>query len=190
MELGVKSVSMQDVAAATGTSKTSLYDSFSTKQELVDAVINYDFEFVTQNLDRIQKNSSNAIDELLQMSEFIIKRFGQCNPCLLFDLKKYYATSWEKFMQLKQAFMNQHILTNLQRGQAENLYRKDFDEEIISRIYFSKMEAFFDDQVFPQSRFHFVMVHKEYIIYHLRGIASKKGHEILDISLSLKNRIA
>lgn len=187
MEFGVKSITMQDISKTLNLSKKALYELFSNKQELVDEVISYDFDYVTTNLNEIAVTSSNAIDELLQVSEFIVKRFGQCNPCLMFDLQKYYASSWAIFMQRKMAFINTHILANLTRGDKEGLYRTDFNKEIIARIYFTKMDMFFDETLFPQHEFNFAMLHSEYIIYHLRGIASKKGHDILDISLSLKN---
>jgi len=187
MKYGIKGVSMQDMAHKLGISKKALYDQFENKQDLVNAVINYDFDFVTENLDQIERISTNAIDELLKVGEFVVKRFGQCNPCMMFDLQKYYSKSWSIFTQRKMTFINSHILTNLNRGQQEGLYRMDFDKEVIARIYLSKIDLFFDEQMFPAHQFNFGQLHTEYMVYHLRGIASKKGHDIVDISLSLKN---
>jgi len=187
MRYGIKSTSMIDIAHHTGTSKKVIYDLVNSKEDLVDQVLCHDYAFVTHHLNSIKEASTNAIDQLLQSSDFIIKRFGQVNHSMLYDLEKYYPKQYTKSMGMKQEFIFNHIRDNLNWGILEGYYRDDFDIETIVRFYFSKVFTMMDEQLFPEKQFNYGDLFAEFVMYHLRAISSKKGLEILAISKSLKN---
>ena len=88
MKLGIRSVTMDDIAAHLGISKKTLYNHFNDKSQLVREIIRLRIQ-QDQNICRsFTSNSINAIDELLQMSKFVIETLRSINPTVFHDLQK------------------------------------------------------------------------------------------------------
>ena len=75
--------------------------------------------------------------------------------------------------------MQQCVTRNLERGIKLGLYRKDLNVSIISRIYFNNMVSLKDKELFPLQNHSMNTLMNTYLEYHLRGICTPKGAEIL-----------
>ena len=69
LNLGFKSVTMDEIANALGVSKKTIYKYFTNKTSLVDAVTGFMFDTICNSIDEICARKLNPIDEL-----FFIKR--------------------------------------------------------------------------------------------------------------------
>jgi hypothetical protein len=72
------------------------------------------------------------------------------------------------------------MVQNLQRGIESGLYREDVNIEFISRIYFTGLVGIKDNEIFPPAVFEINATTRLYLEYHIRGIATNKGLEILN----------
>ena len=79
--------------------------------------------------------------------------------------------------------MNECVQENLQRGIADGLYRKEIDVDFISRIYFSGITMIKDIEIFPRGKDNMKEVQTNYLEYHIRAIATKKGIKVLEKTL-------
>src|SRR5437763_6898277 len=84
MKWGVRSVSMDDIANSLGASKKTLYQYFSDKDALVDAVVE---QIVTENqtlcdVDRME--ASNAVEEVFKAMDMVEVMFRNMNPSILY----------------------------------------------------------------------------------------------------------
>lgn len=148
----------------------------------MQAHINQDQRIVN---DMIAK-SGNAIEEIMAISEYAGAMVGQLHPSIHYDMEKYYHEAWEIFMKHKGEFIFGCMKENMLRGIKEGLYRKDLNVPIVSLIYVSRIDLVFDGQLFPPGEYNFKDVFMEMIIYHLRGIASEKGIELLNVYMKPK----
>ncbi len=179
MRYGAKSITMDDVARELGMSKKTLYQHFSNKKELMKKVTAFHFANENEAVCSIALHSENAIEELLNISKWISTQMKGINPTLIYDLQKYHPESWQLFVQHRNRDVFQTIINNIRRGIAEGLYRDDLNPEIITRTYIARMEVVVDPEVFPPGMFSFQDIHREFITYHIRGLASDKGLQYL-----------
>lgn len=175
MRYGIKSVTMDDVARELGISKKTLYKYFTDKNELVMGILNAKLELDTHFCSNCTITSANAIEELFNISKFVLEQVGQINPVVFFDLKKYHPQGWELMRNHKWNFILNSIRENIQRGIQEGLYRSDLDIEITSRLYVSTTDIIMEGNVFPWPEFRFDKVFSEVIHFHIHGLVNESG---------------
>jgi len=76
--------------------------------------------------------------------------------------------------------MYNYILLNLQKGKEEGLYRVEMNEEAIAKLYLSRSESIHFDELFTIEEFTSIKLFIELLSYHVRGIATQKGIEVLE----------
>lgn len=179
-KLGVRNVSMDDIATALGMSKKTLYQHFSAKADLVDSIITYHLERLKETCQHIEQSGQNAIDKLLSIYKFNYQALASINPSTLFELKKYYPNSWKKLDEYKQNDIYAMVLQNTKEGISQGIYRADLNAEIIAKLYTHRMDMVLDGEAFPHTEYSFRDLMKELFVYHIRGIASNKGLEQLE----------
>lgn len=178
MRVGIRSVSMDDIARELGRSKKTLYQFFPNKDVLVNRIMEQYLRSDQALLLDFRKTSSDAIEEWYKILNHNCRFLSSMNPYVIFDLRKYHAEAWNMFVDYKHNVIRKAVRDNLKRGKREGLYRADMDENILSGIYVLKIEVLVDGALFPGVSREDVL--KEYIAYHLRGIASTKGLHRLD----------
>jgi TetR/AcrR family transcriptional regulator, cholesterol catabolism regulator len=179
MRYGIKSVTMDDVARELGVSKKTLYKHFTDKNELVHAILKLKLELDAQFCFDFKKSSENAIDELINISKFVLEQVGNINPVVFYDLKKYHPEGWAMMENHKWDFILNSIRENISRGISEGVYRDNLEKEIVARLYVASTDIIMGGVVFPWPEFRFDKVFLETIRFHIRGMASEKGIEYL-----------
>src|SRR6266446_2059660 len=116
MRYGVRSVSMDDIAAQLGMSKKTVYQFYTDKEELVDAVLSGILENNRKQCLADRHRAENAIHEVFQAFDMIQDMFTNMNPSIVFDLEKYHPEVSKKLQHHKHVFMYQVIKQNLEKG--------------------------------------------------------------------------
>ena len=96
-----------------------------------------------------------------------------------YQLQKYYPEIYQslKFKQFE--IMQQCVIENLKKGIDQKLYRKKLDVDFVSRVYFLGITGIKDETIFPFEKFPKIKLMENYLEYHLRGIVTSKGLDIL-----------
>lgn len=183
MKYGIKSITMDDVAHEMGISKKTLYQYVSDKDDLVGKFIESEISKRKDELIRCFQIGFNAIEELFEISVFMNKLMRDQNPATEHDLKKYYPHHYQKMVETRRERMYNYILLNLRKGKKEEVYRADMDEVVIAKLYLSRTENIHFNELFTVEEFTSLKLFTELITYHVRGIATAKGIEILDKKL-------
>ncbi|MCB0524316.1 MAG: TetR/AcrR family transcriptional regulator [Saprospiraceae bacterium] len=179
LRLGIKSITMDDVARELGMSKKTLYTFVNSKDDLVTKVIE---RHIGQEMTDCKKQFSqakNAIDQLFLVIESNAQQMSQMKANVVHDLQKYHRDAWDKMSEYQQGFLYQIVQDNLKRGVSEGLYRDDFDIDIVTRLHIACSFQLFDETFFPQSSFKREVVFIEYLMHYLHGILSDKGRRYL-----------
>lgn len=179
MKYGIKSVSMDDISKRLGVSKKTIYSCVATKDDLIASVLDKHLEKDECEIKKILSESSDAIDEMVNITRHLITFLSNMTPSIIYDLKKYHPISWGKIETSHFSFIEKTILENLNRGQNEGLYRHDINPKILSKLYVLKSTAIADHEKFPIEDFDRVSLILEVIKYHLYGIVSDKGLKII-----------
>ncbi|MDP5170707.1 MAG: TetR/AcrR family transcriptional regulator [Bacteroidia bacterium] len=184
LKLGVRNVTMDDLAQQLGISKKTIYQVYQTKADLVDAVAEAYFKNEETQSDLITQNANNAIDELSKIVIWTISTFRRVSPNLIHEIQKFYPDAWRRFESFSNNFILSKMKQNLAQGIAEGLYRSNLDVEIMARLRVMQIGGSLQSQYFPSEQFDQAKIQYEIFEFFLRGIVSDAGREVLNTHLS------
>jgi AcrR family transcriptional regulator len=179
MQYGIRSVSMDDIAAALGISKKTIYQYFADKDELVEAVIREKIEHNQQCCLRDKSVAKNAVHEIFLAIDMMQEMFQNLNPTVLYDMEKFHPASFKQFLTHKYDFLFRIISQNLERGKAEELYRADINTEILVKARLESMMLAFNQQLYPKKKYSLVEVETQLTVHFLYGVATSKGFKLI-----------
>ncbi len=180
LNLGFKSVTMDDIANAMGISKKTIYANYSTKTKLVEACTNYLFDGIAYGIDCILECKDNPIEELYKIKQFVMEHLKGERTSPIYQLQKYYPEIHAELKSKQLEMMEECVIDNLHRGVDQGLFRKEIPIDFISRIYFSGVSSIKDHDIFPESKFTKRALMENHLEYHLRGICTQKGLEFMN----------
>jgi len=175
MKYGIKSITMDDVATTLGISKKTLYLHVSDKDDLVGKFIDNEIKIRKEQICKCLRAGSNAVEELFEISVYMNKIIRDQNPATEHDLKKYYPHHFLKIEKVRREGIYNYILQNLRKGKEEGLYLAEMNDEIIAKLYLSRVESIHLNDLFTIEEFTSVKVFIEQLQYHIRGIDTKRG---------------
>lgn len=176
---GVKSVTMDEIASQLGVSKKTIYQCFSDKNDLVDAVIADILNFNKRYCLSSRENSQNAVHEVFLAMESLESMFDNMNSTILFDIERNHPATFKKFKEFKYNFLLDIIKKNIERGKAEELYRPEMDTDIIAKIRLECVILPFSEELFPQKQYHIAFLHRQLIEFFLFGMVTPKGYKLI-----------
>jgi AcrR family transcriptional regulator len=185
LRLGIRSVSMDEIATQMGISKKTLYQHFQDKDQLVDLVLEEQIKQMQAETIQTVHSSSNAIGEIFNTMDMMVRHSSNMNPMVLFDLQKYHFGSFQKFAAHKNDFLFNIISNNLKKGVEEGLYRSDINIEILSKFRLETLMIGFNMDAFPTNKFNVTDVSLVIIENFLYGLATEKGFNMIE---SYKNK--
>ena len=186
LNLGFKSVTMDEIASKLGVSKKTIYKYFENKTELVAAVTEYMFDAVSFGIDTICELKMNPIKEIFSIKRFVMKHLKDEKSSPQYQLQKYYPKIYASLTQKQFDVMQVCVINNLKKGIEIGLYRDNIDLEFTSRIYFNGMVGIKNIELFPLTDYSMNTLMNHYLEYHIRGIATEKGVQELKKQLTQK----
>jgi len=179
MSIGIKSVTMDDLAKRLGISKKTIYQFVDNKEELLDIVIKDFIEVEKQAVNKIKNTSENAIHEMQSLAKHSLDILRSISNSTMFDLNKYYPVQWKLVEEFHKNFFLSIIRENIEWGQKDGLFKKDLHAEIIAKLYIESSFHIVDEDIFPSKQYSRESLFKEFYNYHISGIITEKGKSIL-----------
>jgi len=186
-KFGIRSMTMDDISRQLGISKKTLYQHVEDKADLVNRVIDLDIGMARDLADGLDSPDTNAIASLIAINEQILRQRRYLSPTFRYDLRKYYPEAYRHWTGEKRRFLERIIVANMDRGKAEDLYRKELEGSVIADLYISyvsRMEI--EDPIESQGELSDDEL-REIFIYHLHGICSRSGIEYLKQNTDMSN---
>lgn len=177
---GIKTVTMDSLAAQLGISKRTIYEVFSDKDELLVKVLEWMAERQRVLVGRILDESENAIIAIFRLLETNRDHFQNMSPAFQADLKKYH---YEVLVSKNDKGLMPDYRNNIaviERGIRENLFRKDINPDIVNRCLYSLGRSTMDFDLYPFEDFTRREVIKNVFITYMKGIATIKGIELIN----------
>lgn len=172
---GVRSVSMDDICREVNVSKKKLYQYFSSKNELVEKLLELERQNFETIFDRYNFEGVNAIDILLIVSKELGERFRDVSPSMTFDLKKYYPDVYHNHIEERIEFIFGKIKINLEKGISQGIYRDDLSTELLARLYIRRLIDLHNPEFFPADKFSFQTLFDVMFETFIRGITNETG---------------
>jgi AcrR family transcriptional regulator len=180
LNLGFKSITMDDLAHEMGISKKTIYAHFENKTALVEGCTLHVFEKITGGIDQICSLKKNPIEELYEIKKFAMQHLKNERSSPQYQLQKYYPRIYKTLKAKQFEVMQSCVFQNVAKGIELGIYRANLNIDFVSRIYLSGVTSIKDHQLFPSHMFSAVTLMDDYLEYHLRAIVTPKGRKILN----------
>lgn len=171
---------MDDIARHIGMSKKTLYQNFKSKDEIVNTLVAINLKTNDERLKQLEKDSKDAVQEIILIMKHISEMFSRINPNLFYDMQKYHPEAWKRFQEFKQRLMINMVETNLKQGIQEGYFRNDINVKILAKMRIEQVEIAMNPMAFPPDKFKIDEVQLTMIDHFLHGITTLKGHKLLN----------
>ena len=129
LNLGFKSVTMDDIASDLGMSKKTLYKYFSNKASLVNASTNAVHNEIERMVASIKDKKFNPIEEEFAIKAIFQDMLKNAKESPMYQLKKYYPETYADLMDKEERLFRDCNSDNLQKGIQQGYYRKGINVE-------------------------------------------------------------
>ncbi len=184
LNLGFKSVTMDDLANEMGISKKTIYSHFENKTKLVEEATTQLFWEISDGIDEIVALKKNPIEELYEIKKFVMSKLKDEKASPQYQLRKYYPRLFDTLRKKEFEVMQDCVVDNIKRGMDIGIYRENLNIQFVARIYFMGVLSLGDHDLFPSTMFTKVDLEDYYLEYHLRGIVTPEGRKILNKTIN------
>lgn len=179
LRYGIRSVSMDEMAAHLGISKKTIYQFYSDKDALVEDVLNIEMNKAESDCKLQKEQSENAVHETYIGLDSAEEIFASFNPSILYDLEKYHPKAHKKFTEHHNKFLYSYVKDNLERGIADGLYREEINIDIITKYRLGTIFMIFNDDHFPHGKYALSKIMNEITDNFLHGLVTAKGLKLI-----------
>jgi len=174
--MGVKAVTMDDIAREAGVSKKTIYQEFEDKSTLVYEAFSAFLEREECVLNKIFEQEDDVIQHFVQVSQFMKEQYSGMNPLILNEIRRYYPKSWKRFEEFKLGKALNTMVDLLKRGKEAGYFRKEIDVEILAMLRLEQIA--FDFRSLPSAAdFSMVDLQLQIFDHFIHGILTQKGRE-------------
>lgn len=188
LNLGLKSVRMDDIATSLGISKRTLYEMFGDKKALLDECLSFFFDQREQLIRERTEGAANVMEEIAVMLDHMNR--DEKEAVFMDNLKKFYPDIFDKWIVKAHRNSYEKLDQLFDRGISQGLLLPDMNRELALMTLVYTMSALFErryyfpvlDQTPPKEAFRYVLMN------FFRGISTRAGIELID-GLKMNNII-
>ncbi len=174
------SLNMEQIAQKLGLTKKTLYNNFTSKQELINTVVNHFYASLERDMRFVIDNSDNAIEAMFSVSRIITNHIAELGHVFLKDISIYNACDEIFAFTERVNFYSKFLVENLNRGINEGIFRKDLNMEYTTIFYNSAIERFYrwngEFKYFACAQEY----HWELVKHHLYSVVNDDGKLMLE----------
>jgi len=146
-------VSMDVIADRIGISKKTLYNQFSSKDELISVCVGLFQQEFRERLKSFTNPEISVQDGFCKGIEEVRMFFTECSHSFVKDLSQYYPKiARVSHMGGFKMFENQ-VRLNIERGISEKVYRHDIDAPLFARYIVVSIFGFFEKEVMRNAKY-------------------------------------
>ena len=173
---GIKSITMDEIAASLGISKRTLYEVFPDKETLLEECILKSQKDGDIFVKGVIETSSNVLEVLLRWYQWSIERFHATNKKFFEDIKKYPKAS--QLMKNNRNRSSEDTVNFFKEGVKQGIFRDDVNFAIINLLVRDQLDLLMNSDICNE--YSFLEVYESIMFTFLRGISTEKGARVLE----------
>lgn len=173
---GIKSITMDEIAASLGISKRTLYEVFPDKETLLEECILKSQKDGDIFVKGVIETSSNVLEVLLRCYQWSIERFHATNKKFFEDIKKY--PKAYQLMKNNRNLSSEDTVNFFKEGVKQGIFRDDVNFAIINLLVRDQLDLLMNSDICNE--YSFLEVYESIMFTFLRGISTEKGARVLE----------
>lgn len=176
MQYGIRSVTMDEIAAEAGISKRTLYEMFVSKEDLLEKLLEFLWTEHSHAVKNIIENTPSCIIGILNVLIYSLKahqnKYEPKREYFFNDLKKIYPNVAEKSKQYNEGYLT-FMAKHLEKGVKQKTVRNDLNLELASTLLIAQIEGL--NSIKSIRQFHPNEIFSTLFLSFCRGISTEKG---------------
>ena len=173
MQYGFKTFTIDDLASKMGISKKTLYEHFPSKNDLVEAVLDYALDMSCKNVDTFVQGDGSVIENVYRNQKKVKEIFNINSDRPIWELQKYYSKTYERM--------------EIEFVKSDARFIEDINVNFYKTFYSSVQRLRSVANTFPEREFPFWDTIYTLMEYFFRILVNEKGMKELERVLQLKN---
>lgn len=135
-QVGIRSVSVDDICHELGMSKKTFYVYFPSKDDLVEAILGVHQEKVAKELAHsLQKRTvEQSLVEWAKIAQSTQKKDLK-TPAMMYDLEKYYPQLFAAHKKVMRQTAEKILVRFLEKGVNEGIFRAEIDVDVVAMMF-------------------------------------------------------
>ena len=135
-QVGIRSVSVDDICHELGMSKKTFYVYFASKDDLVQAILHKHEQKVGHDLDNAlsKRTITQVIVEWAKIAQSAQKKDLK-TPAMMYDLEKYYPQLFAAHKKVMRETAEKILVCFLGKGVSEGIFRAEIDVDVVAMMF-------------------------------------------------------
>lgn len=188
-QVGIRSVSIDDICHELGMSKKTFYVYFPSKDDLVQAILHKHEQKVAHDLDNAlaKRSITQVIVEWTKIAQSTQKQDLK-TPAMMYDLEKYYPQLFTAHKKVMRETAEKILVRFLEKGVSEGIFRAEIDVDVVAMMFLDMQYRLLDLMTSGQMTKEEVhRIGRQRMDILMRGILSESG--LVRLREKVKNNI-
>jgi AcrR family transcriptional regulator len=185
---------IEEIAAAVGVTKKTIYNYFDSKQELSECILDNYIRHQLNDVRTAIKDGLNPIATLLLLSETINRAYHDCYHLLTPMGKIRNTDSFVQVVETHQQELVEITEYTFKKGIRDGLFENDMDTQLASKLYITAIQMLSRSDSIVNTLLESEDKHKQVIFYMLKGACTPSGmqhlREMFDIKITLSHKLS
>lgn len=180
-QVGIRSVSVDDICHELGMSKKTFYVYFPSKDDLVQAILHKHEQKVGHDLDNAlsKRTITQVIVEWTKIAQSTQKKELK-TPAMMYDLEKYYPQLFAAHKKVMRQTAENILVQFLEKGVNEGIFRAEIDVDVVAMMFLDMQYRLLDLMTGGQMTKEEVhRIGRQRMDIMMRGILTHEGFETL-----------
>jgi AcrR family transcriptional regulator len=135
-QVGIRSVSVDDVCHELGMSKKTFYVYFPSKDDLVQAILHTHEQKMAHDLDNAlsKRTITQVIVEWSKIAKSTTRKDLK-TPAMMYDLEKYYPQLFAAHKKVMRETAEKILVRFLEKGVSEGIFREEIDVDVVAMMF-------------------------------------------------------
>lgn len=177
LKYGFYKTTMDDIARELKISKKTIYKHFSTKNDLLNEIIENTKSYVRKNINRIVSNKDQSVIKIISLSDFLVSFLLKISETWINDLRTHNPRTWENIEYFRKETILYAFNKIINQGKKENLII-DKPNIIIVTIILSAIQGIINPDFLLNNNFSVKEAFIQTFDILITGILTKKGRKV------------
>lgn len=174
-QFGIRNISMDDIAKATGLSKKTIYQYVKDKDELIYKTFEFQLEKSCVITKDIISGHDNALEALIKITQWHADYVKLINPVAILEIQKYHPNVWTLMTKYTHESIIPNILKIITKGIDQGYFRNNMNIEVAAKLHVEKIHIIFNPSIFPHTKYNLHEVYYTAEDLFIRSIVTEKG---------------
>ncbi len=150
-QYGFSKVTTDELAAAAGISKKTLYQYFESKESLFWEVMNQTMQELKDQVEEIMADETlDFIDKLRRIIELRAEQLTRIRQPLVLDVQRSFPALWKRVEEVRRTELEAYLDRLIDQGVREGVFRSDIDKRMLEMVYMSAVTGIINPERLAQ----------------------------------------